>query len=104
MWQTFDHKGDAMPPGRAKLIHKVGAVGAFAFEATRNHPYTGLFKGSDYGIIRLSSAFEPIPDGNSIAPTIALKFFRDGMPSANLFAQTPTLSQPGNYNYFANTL
>jgi len=39
-----------------------------------------------------------------MAPTIALKFFRDGMSSANLFAQTPTNSQPGNYNFFANTL
>jgi hypothetical protein len=63
-----------------------------------------LFKEADYGIIRLSSAGEPTKDGDSIAPTIALKFFRDGMSSANLFAQTPTNSQPGNYNFFANTL
>lgn len=57
---TFSGKGDTMPSDllgtRVKYIHSVAAHGKVKFVSTKNHPYTGIFKGADHGIIRLSSA------------------------------------------------
>jgi len=49
-----------MPAGaiygtRRKYIHSVGVSGKVKFVSTSNS-YTGLFKGADFGIVRLSSA------------------------------------------------
>jgi len=65
MSPTFDTKGDAMPLNflglatRSKLIHSVGVVGKVIFKPFGGSPYTGIFKGANSGIIRLSSAAEP---------------------------------------------
>lgn len=64
MGPTFDTKGDAMPIDffvfpRPKLIHSVGVVGKVVFRPTEGSPYTGVFKGAKWGVIRLSSAAEP---------------------------------------------
>ena len=62
---TFDTKGDAMPldilgfSTRNKLIHSVGVVGKVIFKPFGGSPYTGIFKGANSGLIRLSSAAEP---------------------------------------------
>jgi hypothetical protein len=62
MTETFKNKGDAMPKGkdgfktRQKFIHSVGAVGKVKFVSNRNHTYSGLLRGADHAIIRLSSA------------------------------------------------
>ena len=63
---TFTTKGDAMKPGyfwghRTKYIHSVGAVGKVRFVPNVSHAnqFTGILKGADYGLIRLSSALEP---------------------------------------------
>lgn len=60
MEPTFKGIGDSMPPGalygyRSKLIHSVGAVGKVFFQSV-NNPYTGIFRGADRGLIRLSAA------------------------------------------------
>lgn len=54
-------------------------------------PYTGLFEtGADQGLIRASFAVAPSRDDKtgkvSITPGIALKFFRDKLPSTNTIA------------------
>jgi hypothetical protein len=56
--------GDAMPNGvlwgtRTKYIHTVGTVGKVKFVSDGNNDYTGIFKGADHGLIRLSSAAQP---------------------------------------------
>jgi hypothetical protein len=53
-----------MPPGmiygsRTKLIQSVGAVGKVKFVAVAKTPYSGIFKGASYGLVRFSSAAAP---------------------------------------------
>ncbi|KAL6052660.1 hypothetical protein QOT17_018455 [Balamuthia mandrillaris] len=90
---TFDTVADDMPyqyfnlTRREKLIHSVGATGLFKWKSIGNHNYTGLFQGADYGVIRLSAAAKPDPSSSHpLAPGMALKFLRDGVPSANFVA------------------
>jgi len=67
MEDTFKAVGDVMPvnfalQNRTKFIHAVGATGKVRFVSNGNHPYTGIFKGADQGIVRFSSAAEPGED------------------------------------------
>lgn len=51
--------------------------------------YTGIFEtGDPYGLIRASLAKSPDPSSKTsvLVPGIALKFFRDEMPSTNFMA------------------
>jgi len=88
---TFEAHADVMVEPRTKWIHTVGVTGGIKFENSGNHTYTGVFKGAEHGIIRLSSAKQPglggFPDTRKgFAPGAALKFLRDGRPSANFMA------------------
>jgi hypothetical protein len=79
-------------------LHPVGVVGRVAFEAIGSTRYTGVFKGSENGIIRLSSAFkQPLTAG------MALKFMRDGVASANLLAMH-SMDGTTDWNFFSNDL
>ena len=103
---SFDTKGDAMPDGRiygtrTKYIHSVGAVGKVKFIAEKDTPYSGVFKGADYGIIRLSAAAEPSKK-QPLAPGLGLKLLRDGVDSANVVALFDLDGQPGDWNFFSN--
>jgi len=49
------------------------------------HPFTGIFEGADYGIVRFSAASKPDPKSN-FTPGLGLKFLRDGKNSVNLVA------------------
>lgn len=108
MEPSFSAPGDAMPAGqlygnRRKYIHSVGAVGKVKFEAKTN-PYSGIFNGADYGLIRLSSAAAPTADSKSpLAPGMGLKFLRDGIDSANLVSMWSVAGQPNDWNFFSNT-
>ena len=84
---------------RKKYIHSVGAVGKVKFQTRGNHPYTGIFKGADHGIVRFSSAVNP--EGGYLAPGMGLKFLRDGIDSANLVAMYSTAGTPGDWNFFS---
>lgn len=44
---------------RPKLIHTVGLTANVAFKSNGKHPFTGIFKGADNGILRLSLAGQP---------------------------------------------
>jgi hypothetical protein len=109
MEPSFSGKGDAMPAGslygtRTKYIHSVGAVGKVKFVAKSTSPYTGIFKGADQGLIRLSSAAAPTADSKSpLAPGMGLKFLRDGIDSANLVSMWSVAGQPNDWNFFSNT-
>ena len=58
MCPSFLTPGDAMPPGRIKFIHTVGAVGRVEWKNTEGHPYTGVFRGAKHGIARFSLGVE----------------------------------------------
>ena len=106
MAPTFDGKGDAMPAGalygqRTKYIHSVGAVGKVKFLPEPGHPYTGIFKGANYGLVRFSSAAAP-SKSQPLAPGLGLKFLRDGIDSANLVSMWSVEGQPNDWNFFSN--
>jgi hypothetical protein len=98
---TYHTKGDALPSGitgtREKYIHSVGVVGKVALVG--GSQFSGIFKGADYGLVRLSCAIKPT---DYLAPGMGLKFLRDGMDSANLVSMWSLNGQPGNWNFFAN--
>jgi len=109
---SFDTSADVMPEGRRKEIHTTGVVGAIKFSAIgaaaggASEKYTGLFRGAEYGIARLTSAAMPgegqaTTDG--ITPGMGFKFFRDGKPSVNAFAMFKLDGQQCSLNnFFAN--
>lgn len=73
-----------MPPNRLKVIHATGCVAQFKFVSLNNHDFTGVFKGAEYGIMRISEVGsarrEDTPNTSA-----GFKMFRDGVASANLF-------------------
>jgi len=85
----MDWKGDAFESGffgtRTKYIHSVGATGKVSFTPSPDCPFTGIFKGANDGIIRLSTAAKP-SGSQPLAPGFGLKFLRDGKESANMVA------------------
>jgi hypothetical protein len=105
MAPTFEHIGDAMPATllsyRRKYIHSVGVTGKVKFLAYEN-PYTGMFRGADQGLIRLSAAIKPSGDsGTPFTPGMGLKLLRDGKVSANLVSMKGTGGQPNDWNFFS---
>lgn len=104
---TFETVGDAMGDGmiygvRTKYIHSVGVTGKVKFVPKEGNSYTGMFKGANHGLIRLSSAAEPTLDGSQpLAPGFGLKFLRDGQDSANLVAMYGVNGTPNDWNFFS---
>jgi len=105
MEPSFSTKGDAMPSGllgtRVKYIHSVGVVGKVKFVPANSDafPFSGIFSGADFGIIRLSCAIAP---SDELAPGMGLKFLRDGMDSGNLVSMYSVDGQPGDWNFFSH--
>ena len=85
---------------RTKFIHSVGTVGKVKFVSNGKHEYTGIFKGADHGLIRMSSAAKPDEKSQPLAPGFGLKFLRDGVDSANLVAMFGVNGTPGDWNFF----
>lgn len=81
----------------------MGAVGKVKFVSNRNHTYSGLLRGADHALIRLSSAAQPSPT-QPLVPGMALKFLIDGRESANILAMNNIDGQPENWNFFAHNL
>jgi hypothetical protein len=105
MEDSFSGKGDAMPAAyfygtRTKYIHSVGVVGKVKFQPAPGQPYSGIFKGANYGLVRFSSAAEP-SSSQSLAAGMGLKFLRDGTDSANLVSMWSVEGQPGDWNFFS---
>eukprot|EP00928_Gymnodinium_smaydae_P055383 TRINITY_DN38943_c0_g1_i1.p1 TRINITY_DN38943_c0_g1~~TRINITY_DN38943_c0_g1_i1.p1 ORF type:complete len:410 (-),score=70.34 TRINITY_DN38943_c0_g1_i1:244-1473(-) len=99
---SFNSSADVFPEKRKKYIHSVGVVGGVRFDSSGDHGYSGLFQGAEHGVIRFSSAKEPTKNGGT-TPGMALKFLRDGRPSANFVAMYSLDGQPAtDTNFFAH--
>jgi len=89
---------------RTKYIHSVGTVGKVKLildDAYKADPkFSGIFKGAENGLVRLSCAAEP-SSSQPLAPGMGLKFLRDKMDSANLVAMFSVNGQPDDWNFFA---
>ena len=104
MKPTFETPGDDMPcywdGCRNKDIHSVGTISKVKFVA-EDSPFTGAFKGIDYGFVRHSTAAPYNKDKKSLTPGLGLKFLRDGVDSANLVSMLSVDGQE-DWNYFAH--
>jgi len=102
----MDAKSDVAPPGWIKYLHAVGSVAKFSLEPVMGSPYTGLFRGTKCGLIRLSLTYNPVNGSKSegVAPGAALKFFVDGASSANFSALVSLRPQGDNFNFFEHSL
>jgi hypothetical protein len=95
---------DEMPKDRSKLIHSVGGAASVKFVWEPNE-YTGLFQGSDYGLLRAASATEPSEGQGKAAidsqfvPGIGIKMLRDGVPSGNVVF-LHKLTPQDSWNFF----
>ena len=102
---VFDTVGDELAcywnGCRNKTIHIQGVVSKIEWISSDDHPYTGMFKGSDAGYIRMSSAKPVVPFSNSLAPGMGVKLLRDGKDSANFVAMYSVDGQD-SLNWFAN--
>ena len=88
MHSVFDEIGDEMDC-RLKTKHSQGQVSKVAWVPVGEHPYTGIFEGAENGFVRLSTS-KPVIDPDNrdpetlvMQPSIAVKFLRDGIDSAN---------------------
>eukprot|EP00545_Synedropsis_sp_CCMP1620_P013676 CAMPEP_0119014664 /NCGR_PEP_ID=MMETSP1176-20130426/10148_1 /TAXON_ID=265551 /ORGANISM="Synedropsis recta cf, Strain CCMP1620" /LENGTH=334 /DNA_ID=CAMNT_0006967879 /DNA_START=21 /DNA_END=1025 /DNA_ORIENTATION=+ len=97
---TCDLFSDLIPYNHEKRIHSVGQVAAMQFESNGEHPYTGLFQGAPYALVRLSLA-KKASSWQGTIPGLGVKFFRDGMPSANFVAMYSLDGQTSG-NFFEN--
>lgn len=98
----MDRQFDEAPINWKKAIHAHGSVAKIKFIPTTDTSYTGLFKGVDYGFLRLSVTGDPADRG--FAPGLAIKLFVDEKPSGNFSALVSLVGQDKNYNFFANEL
>jgi hypothetical protein len=96
----MDLLADEAPRKWKKAIHAHGSVAKIALIPTTDLPFTGLFTGADFGLLRLSVTGNPQDRG--FAPGLAIKLFADGKPSANFSALVSLTGQGSNYNFFAN--
>lgn len=102
LWSKVNDEMDATPAGYEKPIHARGVMAPVSFTPTSGTPYTGLFKGSNCGLLRLSVTGDPSDKG--FAPGLAWKAFVDGQPSQNVSALYTLSGQGNNHNFFANEL
>ena len=96
----MDLHADEAPRRWQKAIHAHGSVAKIKFIPSTNTSLTGLFKGADFGLVRLSVTGDP--QDRSFAPGLAMKFLVDGHPSENFSALVSLTGQGNNYNLFAN--
>ena len=96
---TMDNRSDELPVSRPKAIHRSGSVAQVAFVSEPGSPLTGLWKGSDCGLVRLSLATK---QEDTTVPGAAFKMFVDGAPSEN-FVAMHDLDGQSDYNFFAKT-
>ncbi|MFV1874017.1 MAG: peroxidase family protein [Oleiphilus sp.] len=102
LWEKVNNKGDVAPLGYEKPIHAYGSMATVAFDPAPGHPYTGVFKGAECGLLRLSVTGDPNDKG--FAPGLAWKVFVDGKNSRNVSALYTLSGQGGNHDFFANEL
>jgi hypothetical protein len=96
-------QSDFAPEDWVKYLHARGSIAKVKIISKGSHEYTGLFKGADCALLRLSLTFKPTRS-RSVAPGLALKVLRNTMPSANVSALVSLQGQEDDYNFFKNPL
>ena len=83
------------------MIRSVGVHTKVEFVAHPESPYTGIFRGAQHGIMRISEMTMTVPHKEKTNPGHGVKFYRDGMSSANWNAMF-SLDGQKSFNYFKN--
>lgn len=96
----MDLRSDQALRNWKKAIHAHASIAKVKFIPASDTPFTGLFQGADYGLLRCSVTGDPADRG--FAPGLAVKFLIDGKPSENFSALVSLTGQGNNYNFFAN--
>jgi predicted lipoprotein with Yx(FWY)xxD motif len=108
--QNKEDKRLNMYQGKPKILCAHGFVCCVKIEWFQGHGYTGMFRGAQHGIMKLSSALPavsglPLFIGNisksKIFPCAALKLFRSDHTSANLLFAGKKTGQQDNL-FFRN--
>lgn len=99
---AFDEQGDEFDC-RVKTFHGVGNTAKCTWVSLGDHQYTGMFKGGDSGIIRLSSIFAVDTVNQHMSPGIGIKLLRDGVDSGNIIA-THSFDGQNSLNFFENSM
>ena len=91
---------------RKKMLHTQGIHAGVRFIPTEDSPYTGLYQGAEYGILRLSDAEfmldEEYAEHQKYAQSVAIKFLMEGQHSENLMGMITTgLAGITNSYFFA---
>ncbi len=103
MTKKVEHAYDVAPDDWKKYLHRRGAVAKVKIVANPESNFTGVFKGAECGLLRLSLTYKPTKK-RDVAPGLALKVLRDKMPSANISALYTLKGQGKDYNFFKNPL
>src|SRR5690606_38186452 len=99
--KAFTNNGDEMEADREKVINKSDVTINIEFDVNNDSALnlSGLFaSGAEHGVLRLSLA-EPSSVDN-FKPGFAIKLFRNGKASANIFAM-PSLDGSASSNLLA---
>lgn len=95
-------QSDFAPSGWKKYIHGRGSIAKIKV-IPKSEKYTGVFQGAECGLLRLSLTYKP-KKSRPVAPGLALKILRDGIPSGNISALLSLAGQELDYNFFKNAL
>ena len=96
----MDRLSDQAPGKWDKAIHARGSVAKIKLIAEAECPFTGLFQGADYGLLRASLAGDPSRD--NFAPGLGIKLLVDAQDSGNFSALVSLVGQGKNYNFLAH--
>lgn len=104
--QEIELKGkrysDFAPDGWVKYLHRRGSVATVKI-APVSEKYTGVFKGAECALLRLSLTYKA-SGGKPVAPGLALKILIDRAPSANISALVSLNGQEKDFNFFKNPM
>ncbi len=96
-------ESDMAPEGWKKFLHRRGVMAKVKIVSRENNPYSGIFKGAECALLRLSITYNP-KDSKPVAPGLALKVLRDGVPSANVSALYTLEGQERDFNFLKHPL
>ena len=99
----YDTVSDTMPEKYKRKLFPRGVTSKVEFIAAEDTPYTGCFKGWEYGALRIAEFVQTTPENPKTAPGLEVKCLRDGMSSGNILAAFAFDGQP-SFNYFKNRL
>lgn len=95
-------RSDFSPDGWYKYLHSKGSVAKVKIVST-NDKYSGIFKGAECALLRLSLTYSPA-GSKPVAPGLALKVLRDGVDSANVSALVSLQGQEKDFNFFKHPM